>query len=208
MSGKLFKKNRRLLTCGLAFPATFVSVGLLWAGAAAQTANPPTCAAMCDTGAEPIIYRVGGDVTQPTVLNKVEVELTEQARAASISGTVTVQIEIRSDGMAHNIRVTRGSALFLQQDNLGLATALDQSAIDAIRHWRFQPATRNGHPVTVEATIELTFRPLSAREAPSKHPEQIRVGQTRNEVSSVMGQPPQTKGHRPKENLVLRDRPR
>jgi TonB family protein len=154
MSGNTpFEENHRALSRGLLFSTIFALLVLLSAGAAAQ-ASPPVCAAMCDSGPGPIIYRVGGDVSQPTVLRRVEPEYPEEARAASISGGVAICVEVRPDGIAHNIRVTRG-----------LASVLNQSAIDAIRQWRFQPATKNGQPVTVEANIELTFRPPSGAEA-------------------------------------------
>jgi TonB family protein len=113
-------------------------------------ASPPICAAMCDTGAGPVVYRVGGEVSQPKVLFKVDPAYSKEARAASIAGTVAVVIEVRPDGLAHNIRITQG-----------LAPALDLDAIDAIRQWRFQPGTKGGEPVTVEANIKLTFNPLS-----------------------------------------------
>src|ERR1700733_326771 len=165
-----FKENRRTHPRGRAFPAIFAVLGLLCAGAAAQTASPSICAAMCDTDAGTVIYRVGGDVSQPTILRRVEPEYPVEARTAPISGSVTVCIEIRPDGLAHNIRVTRG-----------LAPGLDQNAVDAIRHWSFQPATKNGQPVTVEANIELTFRPLS-RTDPEKE-VQVSAGATSALVS-------------------------
>jgi TonB family protein len=97
----------------------------------------------------PGTYRVGGGVSAPAVLYKVEPEYTEEARAAKYQGTVLLYIEVGPDGMAHNIQVQRG---------LGLG--LDQKAIDAISQWRFRPGTKDGQPVPVAATIEVNFRLL------------------------------------------------
>jgi TonB family protein len=185
---KPFTENRQPAIRGLAFPAIFILQGLILAGAVAQTASPPICAAMCDSGVGPIVYQIGGDVTQPKVLYKVDPSYTEEARAASISGTVAIRIEVRPDGIAYNIKVTRG-----------LESGLDQNAIDAIRQWRFQPGTKNGEPVTVEANVELTFRLLSSMPESNGNLDRIRVGQTKVEVSSIMGRPPQTKGRGHKE---------
>src|ERR1700676_2207112 len=99
-ANKAISESRRAITRRLAFPAIFALLGLPWGGAAAQTARPPICAAMCDIGVGPI-YRVGGDVGQPVVLQRVEPEYPEEARAASISGSVMVSIEIRPNGAAH-----------------------------------------------------------------------------------------------------------
>ena len=34
---------------------------------------------------------------------------------------------------------------------------LDQAAIDAARQWKFKPGLKDGNPVAVRITIELTF---------------------------------------------------
>jgi len=38
-----------------------------------------------------------------------------------------------------------------------LGLALDRKAIDAVRTWKFDPATRDGEPVAVLINIEVTF---------------------------------------------------
>jgi protein TonB len=37
---------------------------------------------------------------------------------------------------------------------------LDEKAIEAVRQWRFRPATQDGNPVEMVATVEVNFRPL------------------------------------------------
>jgi protein TonB len=34
---------------------------------------------------------------------------------------------------------------------------LDENAMEALKNWRFEPATRNGQPVAVEMNIEVSF---------------------------------------------------
>jgi TonB family protein len=41
-----------------------------------------------------------------------------------------------------------------------LELGLDQKAIDAVSQWKFRPGTKDGQPVTVQATIEVNFRLL------------------------------------------------
>jgi TonB family protein len=94
-------------------------------------------------------YKVGGGVTSPIVLSKKDPEYTEVARAAKYQGTVLLGVEIGPDGMAHNIQVVR---------SLGLG--LDEKAVEAVSQWHFKPATKDGQPVTVAATIEVNFRLL------------------------------------------------
>jgi TonB family protein len=95
------------------------------------------------------VFRVGGGVTPPTLLQKVEPEYSEEARKAKHAGTVVLYIEVTPDGRASNIRV---------QHSLGLG--LDEKAIEAVKKWKFSPGKKDGKPVTVAATIEVNFRLL------------------------------------------------
>lgn len=95
------------------------------------------------------VYRVGGGVTAPALLYKVEPEYSEEARKAKYQGTVVLYVEVDPNGRAVNPRVVR---------SLGLG--LDEKAIEAVKKWKFRPGYKDGHPVTVAATIEVNFRLL------------------------------------------------
>ncbi|MEZ5398485.1 MAG: energy transducer TonB [Bryobacteraceae bacterium] len=94
-------------------------------------------------------YRIGGGVSAPALLSKVEPEYSEEARKAKFQGTVVLQIVVDETGKARDIRVVRP---------LGLG--LDEKAIEAVQKWRFRPGMLNGKPVPVQATIEVNFRLL------------------------------------------------
>ena len=94
-------------------------------------------------------YRVGGSVSAPVLQFRVEPEYSEEARKARMQGTVVLRIEVWPDGKAHNIQVVQ---------SLGLG--LDNQALRAVRQWVFQPGTRDGIPVRVEANVEVNFRLL------------------------------------------------
>jgi TonB family protein len=92
---------------------------------------------------------VGGGVTAPSLLSKVEPEYSEEARKAKYQGVVTLYIQVDPDGRARNMRVLHS-----------LGMGLDEKAMDAVRQWKFKPGTKDGRPVTVEALIEVAFRLL------------------------------------------------
>ena len=94
-------------------------------------------------------YRIGGGVSPPSVLSKVEPEYSEEARKAKWQGTVVLQLVVDEKGMPQQMKVTR---------SLGLG--LDQKAIEAVAKWRFKPGLKDGKPVPVIATIEVNFRLL------------------------------------------------
>ena len=90
---------------------------------------------------------MGGGVIAPKLVEKTEPEYTEGDLNAGLEGTVTLYAQINSEGKAVNIRVLHS-----------LSKGLDQKAIDAVQGWHFNPGTKNGEPVTVEAQIEVNFR--------------------------------------------------
>jgi TonB family protein len=93
------------------------------------------------------VYRVGGDVSAPVLVHKVEPQYSEEARRAKLEGTVRLAVVINPNGDATNIRVIRG-----------LGSGLDEKAIDCVKQWKFKPAYKGDQPVNVEATIEVNFR--------------------------------------------------
>jgi periplasmic protein TonB len=67
------------------------------------------------------------------------------AKAARVSGTVILQATISKSGTIENLRVVSGPAM------------LQQSAMDAVRTWRYRPYLLNNEPVEVETTINVIF---------------------------------------------------
>lgn len=95
------------------------------------------------------VYRIGGGVSAPTLVYKVEPEYSEEARKAKFQGTVVLYVVVDDKGMPRDLRVLRP---------LGLG--LDEKAIEAVMKWRFRPGYKDGKPVPVAATIEVNFRLL------------------------------------------------
>jgi periplasmic protein TonB len=94
-------------------------------------------------------YRIGGGVSPPTVIYKVEPEYSEEARKAKFQGTVVLFVVVDEHGNPRDLKVIRP---------LGLG--LDQKAIEAVEKWKFSPGKKDGKPVPVQATIEVNFRLL------------------------------------------------
>jgi protein TonB len=67
------------------------------------------------------------------------------AKAARVSGTVVLQATIGKNGSVGNLRAVSGPAM------------LRQSAMDAVKKWRFRPYLLDGEPVEVETTVNVTF---------------------------------------------------
>ncbi len=95
------------------------------------------------------VYKIGGGVSSPQLLYKVEPEYSEEARKAKFQGTVVLYVVVDEKGLPRDLKVLRP---------LGLG--LDEKAIEAVTKWRFKPGYKDGRPVAVVATIEVNFRLL------------------------------------------------
>ena len=94
------------------------------------------------------VYKPGNGVTVPTVVKEVKPHYTGAALQKKIQGSVWLEAVVTTTGDVDEIKVTR---------SLDAEFGLDQAAMDAARQWKFKPGTRQGKPVAVRITLELTF---------------------------------------------------
>jgi periplasmic protein TonB len=97
------------------------------------------------TGGGP--YRGGSGIEAPRLLREVKADYTEDARQRNITGEVVMEIVVRRDGSIGDVRVIKG-----------LGGGLNDRAIQAVRQWRFAPATRQGTPVDVIVEVAVEFK--------------------------------------------------
>jgi len=91
---------------------------------------------------------VPADLSSPVATRKVDPAYPLELMRQNLGGTVILYAVIHADGTVGGVRVLRS-----------IDDRLDQYASEAIAKWQFQPATRNGAPVDVEATFWIPFRP-------------------------------------------------
>jgi len=88
---------------------------------------------------------VGGNVQQARLIARPQPVYPPLARQARIQGTVRLQAVIAKDGTIQSLEVVSGHPLLVQ------------SALDAVRQWRYQPTLLNGEPVEVSTTVDVIF---------------------------------------------------
>src|SRR5262249_32750028 len=98
-----------------------------------QTQEAPTSYAKDKPAYEPMTKDL-----KPTILYREKAKYTEIARANRVEGAVILRALFARNGEMENIRVIRG-----------LPDGLTRKAIEAAQKIRFDPATRNGEPVSV-----------------------------------------------------------
>jgi TonB family protein len=97
--------------------------------------------------AKSIRVRIGGEVQQPKIIEKVQPVYPEKAKAAGIEGTV----------MLHAIIGMEGHPLSLRVMNKQIDPDLARAAVEAVNKWRYQPTLLNGEPIEVDTTIMVNF---------------------------------------------------
>jgi len=88
------------------------------------------------------------ELSAPAATRKVDPAYPLQLMRENVEGIVTLYAVIRSDGTVGDVRVLNG-----------IDSRLDQFASQAVSHWQFHPAMKNGAPVDVEATFRIPFHP-------------------------------------------------
>src|SRR3954453_12667002 len=89
-------------------------------------------------------YRIGGNVVAPKVIHSVEPKIAKKDRKVAKSGITLIQITVEKDGGVQNAHVLKSSAERMKPGNDQAAAVLDQSALDAVNQYRFEPATLDG----------------------------------------------------------------
>jgi TonB family protein len=118
-----------------------------FAVACAALAGP--AAAGSPTDDEPV-FDIGPGITPPRVTHQVSpVNKPDDSRGFRLSGTVLVGLVVSSKGEPKDVHVVKS----LDKD-------IDQSAVDAVQKWHFEPAKKGDQPVAVRISVEIRFHSL------------------------------------------------
>jgi protein TonB len=93
------------------------------------------------------LKRIGGGVSSPELIYKVDPEFSEEARKAKFMGIVLVNLIVDQNGQPQNVHVLRGVGM-----------GLDEKAVEAVKQYRFKAAREAGKPVAVELNVEVNFQ--------------------------------------------------
>lgn len=79
------------------------------------------------------------------LVRRVEPVFPPLARQIRRSGKVELHAVIATDGSIQSLEVVSGDPLFIQ------------SALDAVRQWRYRPTMLNGQPVEIDTFITVLY---------------------------------------------------
>jgi TonB family protein len=92
------------------------------------------------------LMSVGGGVSAPQLIHSVEPEFTQDARRENYQGSVSIKLIVDTQGNPQNVSLA---------SHLGMG--LEEKAIEAVRQYRFKPAMYQGHPVSVQIVVDVSF---------------------------------------------------
>src|SRR5215813_4956438 len=122
---------RRYRTSALRLALLLVFTFTLHAGGFSQTSNLQE---LPQGG----VYHVGRGIIPPRVIGKLTPAPPLTPGGKPLEGTTVLQLVVGADGSPRDIRVERS-----------LRPDYDERAIEAVSHWKFSPATKDGQPVPV-----------------------------------------------------------
>jgi len=92
------------------------------------------------------VYRISDQVTAPKPLVTPKPRYTKAAMLKRISGVVELEVDVLPDGTVGTVALVRS-----------LDPELDKEAAEAAKKATFAPGTKDGKPVTVRTTINITY---------------------------------------------------
>jgi protein TonB len=89
---------------------------------------------------------VGGDVSSAQLISTVPPAYPQIAKSQRLSGDVKIDALIDEHGRVTGMKVVSGPVM------------LQQAAMDALKQWKYKPATLNGNPVSMHLLVTIQFR--------------------------------------------------
>lgn len=112
-----------------------------------STASLSTAPAPTQRKAEPEgVLKIGAGMTPPKASWAPDPHYGDEALAAHHQGTCVLTLIVNSSGSPKHIEISRPAGY-----------GLDEQAVLTVQNWQFAPATKDGKPVSVFATVEISF---------------------------------------------------
>jgi TonB family protein len=127
------------------FTAVLIFSGLAIAQDKPASSDVPPAQAVSPEGSS--VFRIGGGVKPPRAIYSPDPEYPRKAHKPRHQDTVVLRLIVGSDGLPHDMKVTRS-----------LSPEFDEEAMDSVKKWKFDPATKDGKPVSVLINVEIIFK--------------------------------------------------
>ena len=90
--------------------------------------------------------RIGGQITAPALLHRVEPIYPDLAAVAQVTGIVILEATVDTEGCVASVKVLRSRHALL-----------DNASKEALLQWRYSPLVLNGVPAPFILTVTFNF---------------------------------------------------
>lgn len=94
------------------------------------------------------VYEIDKDTIPPRVTKQVDPKYTG-SRGFRVEGTVSLRAVVSSRGLPSEVQIIKG-----------LGPEVDESAVEAVKQWRFEPAKKNGKALAVRVAVDIRFHTM------------------------------------------------
>jgi len=95
------------------------------------------------------VYNIGAGITPPRLVHRVDPARSNDSKSFRVNGSVVIGLIVTSKGRPRDVHIVQS-----------LDKEVDQSAIDAVQQWTFEPARREDKPVAARVTVEIRFHEM------------------------------------------------
>ena len=89
-----------------------------------------------------------GTTSKPSALYNPPPSYPSESKHANEEGSVLLSVQVNASGRADTVSISKSSGF----------QRLDRAASEAVRRWKFKPATRNGEPIATIVDVPIVFR--------------------------------------------------
>lgn len=82
----------------------------------------------------------------------------DRRRIRWVKATTIILITVDTSGRVKDAHVIKSSLETMKSKDADAATIIDQRCLDAVNHYRFEPATLDGKPVSVKLPVKIDVR--------------------------------------------------
>jgi TonB family protein len=102
-------------------------------------------------GGKPVAVELNVEVNfqvfeSPKIVRAAQLELTDEVRRNHASGTILLAFIVDTRGNPQNVHVLQGVGM-----------GMDENAVEAVKHYKFEPFLKDGQPIAQQATLQLKF---------------------------------------------------
>lgn len=94
------------------------------------------------------VYEIDKDTIPPRVTKQVYPKY-KVSRGFRVEGTVSLRMVVSSRGLPSDVHIIKG-----------LSPEVDESAVEAVKQWRFEPAKKDGKALAVRVVVDIRFHTM------------------------------------------------